>query len=301
MNVKASPTLYLKLVLVTLFWGGTFIAGRVASQAASTYFIAFGRFLVASLFLMIMLWRRERHRVRLTKRQILLILASSLTGIIAYNIFFLNGLRLIEANRASLIIALNPTVVMASTVLLGMERLTWQRLAGLLIALLGVALVLTEGDLLAIRGSLGLGELLIGGCVVSWAAYTLIGRSLIKKLSPLLVTTYACIAGCAGLLVPAGLSMDTFGNVQFNTWLAIAYLGIFGTGLGFVWFYEGVKTIGPTRASIFVNLVPGWAVLLSALILREEIVATTLMGGLVIVAGVMLANISSTGQKDRTT
>lgn len=289
--MKNPASLYIKLILVTLFWGGTFIAGRIASAALAPAVSAFGRFLVASLFLAAVLWSRGRGWPRPSRRQWGLILAGGLTGIVLYNLFFFSGLRLIEANRASLIVALNPIVIMLSAGLLGMERLTGRRILGALIALTGVTVVLTRGDFSSIRGSLGLGEVLIFGCVFSWSAYTLIGRKLVGSLSPLVVTTYSVLAGCAGLFFLAAPNLGQAQGAPLPVWLAIAFLGIFGTGLGFVWYYDGVKAIGAGRAGIFINLVPGWAVLLSALLLGEQIVPATLIGGVVIVAGVTLANL----------
>lgn len=289
--MKNSPVLYLKLVLVSLFWGGTFIAGRLASAELEPALGAFGRFVVASLFLVAVLWGRQRGWPKLRRSQWLLVLAGGLTGIVLYNLFFFSGLRLIEANRASLIVALNPIMIMLSAGLLGMERLTGRRILGALIALAGVSLVLTRGDYSALAGSIGLGEVLIFGCVFSWSAYTLIGRRLVGELSPLVVTTYSVLAGCAGLFLLASPYLGQAAQAPLNVWLAIAYLGVFGTGLGFVWYYDGVKAIGPGRAGVFINLVPGWAVLLSALLLGETIVPATLLGGLVIVAGVTLANL----------
>lgn len=288
--MKNPKILYIRLVLVTLFWGGTFIAGRIAGETFDPYVTAFGRFLVASILLLFIIWQREGGLVRLTRRQFLWIVAGSLTGIVAYNLLFLRGLQLIEANRASLIIALNPVVIMSTAAILGIERMTIGRFAGILIALLGVSVVLTEGNLATIGSTIGAGELMLVGCVLSWSAYTLIGRKLVADLSPLAVTTYACMFGCIGLAVLASSRLANVLDAGPMALLPIFYLGIFGTVLGFVWYYDGVKEIGPTRSGIFINLVPGWAVLLSALVLDEEIGAATLLGGAVIVSGVMLTN-----------
>lgn len=288
--MQSIKTLYFKLVLVSLFWGGTFIAARLAADSFDPYVGAFGRFLTASIFLAIVLWQREGVWPRLTKGQWLLVIAGSLTGIIAYNLFFFSGMRIIEANRASLIIALNPVVIMSAAAVFGMERMTSARAAGTILALTGVAIVLTRGDLAAIKTNIGLGELLIGGCVLSWSTYTLIGRKLLQQLSPLAITTYASILGCLGLLIPASLRMTSEFSLGWTAWIPIIYLGLFGTGLAFVWYYDGIKSIGPTRAGIFINLVPAWGVLLSAWLLDEYISIATIIDGVFIIAGVLLTN-----------
>jgi len=164
------------------FLGGTFVAGHIASESVDPAVSAFGRFLVASLYLVVVFSIRERTWLIPSRRQLLFIIAAGMTGVIAYNIFFFNSLRFIEANLASLIIALNPVVIMSTAAVLGMDRLTGQRVLGLLLALVGVGIVLTHGDLSALTGSIGPGEILIFGCVACWSTYTLIGRSLGLRL-----------------------------------------------------------------------------------------------------------------------
>lgn len=156
--MQNSRLLYTRLVLVTLFWGGTFVAARLAGETFDPIVSAFGRFLVASILLLIILWQRGGGLVRLSRQQFLLIIGASLTGIVAYNFFFFRGLQLIEANRASLIIALNPVVIMSAAAILGTERMTLGRFAGIVIALLGVGIVLTNGKLAGIGSTAGLGS-----------------------------------------------------------------------------------------------------------------------------------------------
>lgn len=288
MSQKAG--LYIKLVLVTLFWGGTFLTGQITSKAISPVLGAFGRFATASIFLALVLTLRMKKWPRPDAKQVLLIIGAAATGIVSYNLLFFSGLKLIETNRASLIIALNPVMIMTLAALLGVEKLNFGRVVGILIALFGVAVVLSREELSGLQAGVGRGELFILGCVLSWGLFTLIGRQLVGELPPLVVITYASIAGSLGLLIPAAGQLPELLHADWPVWLSVAYLGVFGTGLGFVWYYDGVRDIGPTRAGIFINLVPAWAILLGALFLHEEILPATLIGGAFIVAGVTVTN-----------
>lgn len=284
--------IYLKLVLTTLFWGGTFLTGQITSKAISPILGAFGRFAIASLFLILTLVLREGKWPRPNRKQWVLIIAAAATGIIGYNLFFFSGLKLIETNRASLIIALSPIVIMTLSALLGIERFNLGRITGIIVALFGVAIVLTRGELAEIQASVGRGELFILGCVLCWGLFTLIGRRLVDELSPLAINTYASIVGSLALLVPAANQLSDLKGAGWPVWLSIAYLGIFGTGLGFVWYYDAVRNFGPTRTGIFANLVPAWAILLGAIFLHEKILSATLLGGAFIIAGVTVTNLS---------
>jgi len=124
---------YLKLFGVAFFWGGTFVAGRWLAGSVHPYSAAFFRFAIASAFLLLVTWRREGGLPRLTARQMLVVGALGATGIFAYNLFFFNGLSLIAASSAALIIALNPVFITLSSALIHKEPLPLRRMIGILL------------------------------------------------------------------------------------------------------------------------------------------------------------------------
>ena len=93
---------------------------------------------------------------------------------------------------------------------------------------------------------------------------------------------------CNTLIVSA-LAID-WSKFTWQVWASIFYLGVFGTVIGFVWYYEGVKAIGPSRTAIFNNLVPVCGILLAALLLREPILISMVAGGTLAIIGVTLTN-----------
>ena len=282
---------YIKLVLTMLFWGGTFIAGRIAAQEIGPLTAAAGRFAIASLLLMVILRVRAGGWPRLTRREALLILGIALTGVVGYNITFFLGLRLVAASRASLIIALNPVFITLASAVVFRERLPVAGLAGVLLSLAGAGLVITRGSWQDLQLGFGPGEFFISLCVVLWVSYTLIGRVALRTLTPLISTTYASLLGCAGLLLPAFLlERSTWSPPSLSLILALAYLGLFGTVLGFIWYYEALRELGAAQTGIFINLVPVFAVLLGVLTLGEVVTLQTLLGGVLVVLGVTLTN-----------
>jgi drug/metabolite transporter (DMT)-like permease len=72
--------------------------------------------------------------------------------------------------------------------------------------------------------------------------------------------------------------------------MSIVYLGFFGTSLGFIWYYEGIRTIGPSRAGVFINLVPICAVILAFFMLDEAIDSSIILGAILVFSGVYLTN-----------
>ncbi len=293
--MTAQPTLsliYLRMVLVALIWGGTFIAGRVVATEMAASTAALWRYVVASGALLILALVRQGGLPRLDRRQWIGVSLLGATGVALYNICFMYGLERIPAARAALIVALNPAaVVLGAAMFLG-EPLARDRVVGIIVALLGVSIVLGHGNPANLfTGHLSTGDFALFGCVLGWSAYTLLGESILRGLSPFNATAYAALTGTLILAVVAlasgGLALP---NASAHGWLSLVFLGVLGTAVAFVWFYDGVRAIGPARTSVFINLVPVAAAVLGALLLDEVPPPATLAGGVLVVAGIFVLN-----------
>lgn len=291
-----SLALSLKLVLVALFWGGTFIAGRVLAQALPLMTAAFGRFLVAAILLVWVACKFEGGLPRLNRSQWLTAAAMGLTGIFLYNVCFFGALARIPAGRTALFVSLTPivTALLASLVL--RERLGSKRWVGIGVALMGALIVITRGDLAGamrdIGASIGLGEMLMLMAVLSWAAYTLISRKATESMSAIAATTYAALWGLAFLAVGATgeLGSVRWSALGWQAWASVLYLGAIGTVVAFIWYGQGIRAVGPSRTAVFTNMVPAFGVLLSAGLLGEPVLTSMLVGGVVSTIGVFLTN-----------
>ncbi len=292
-------SVYLKLICVALFWGGTFIAGRIVSTEIPHMIAAAGRFLVACIFLLLLAWRVEGGLPKLSRQQKHATFGLGATGIFLYNICFLAALERMPAGRSALFVSLNPIFTALAMAILFRERLGFTKWLGIAIAFVGAAVVITQGDLMTVASdishSMGSGELFMLAAVCSWTAYTILGKHALKGLSPIAATTYASLWGLLLLSMGAAnqLPMLDTAKLTWQVLSAIVFLGIFGTVIGFVWYYEGVKTIGPARTAVFNNLVPVFGVSLSALLLNESILISMIVGGVLTIAGVSLTNRTS--------
>lgn len=289
---------YFKLLLTAIFWGGTFISGRMLADSVPPFSAAFFRFLFAGVSLYVLVLRREGKIPRLERQQILPVVLLGLTGVFAYNVFFFNGLKFITAGRASIIIANNPIIISVFAALIFKEPLSAIKLVGILISVTGAVVAISGGDpLVLFAGGIGKGDLLIFGCVLSWSAYSLMGKRVMRDLSPLVAVSHSVAVGVLALLIPAcmegmpaavpGYSLVDWGN--------LAYLGLFGTVLGFVWYYEGIRVIGPSRASLFINFVPISAICLANIILKEPLTVSLLVGAILVITGVTLNHLPVSG------
>jgi drug/metabolite transporter (DMT)-like permease len=294
---QASSTTYLKLTGAMFMWGGTWIAGRIIAQELPAPLAAPAiRFLLAGLVLAGVALLGEGHIPRPQNgREWGIVTGLAMTGIFLYALCFFYGLKHISAGRGALVVALTPVVVALAAWFLGQERMTPVKLAGVAIAMVGCLTVIGKGNPLALlHGAVGIGEWLILGCVLCWTAYTFIGRRATKTLSPLAATLWASLIGSALIgttaLLQGGADLLAW---SWQVWASVAFLAIGGTALAFTWFADGVKRLGAARASVFVNLVPVFAVLQAAALLDERLALPVLGGGLLVITGVWLtANFS---------
>ena len=284
---------YARLITVPAIWGGTFVAGKIVVASLTPLMGSFARYVVACVALLVAAVVLEGGLPRLTGRQWLATFALGLFGVFAYNLFFMGALTKLPASRAALIIALNPAITIAISAVALKERLSARRWAGVMLALLGVAIVVSRGDFASFAsGSVGTGELYMFAAVSSWAVYTILGRKVLGGLSPLAATNYAALWGTVLLGVVAAPQFDTLRLTQFDwrTIVSLLYLGVLGTALAFVWYYMSVKKVGASSASIFNNLVPVFGVAISVALLGETLLPSMLIGGAIAIAGVMMVS-----------
>ncbi|NCC23610.1 MAG: DMT family transporter [Deltaproteobacteria bacterium] len=273
-------------------WGGTWIAGRLLSQSLHPMTSALLRLALASSFL-VGLYRFSRGRwPSLRKSEFLPVLFLALTGVFFYNRFFFTGLQTIPAGRAALIVACIPVCIAALSAVFWKERFGPVRILGTLISLVGVAVVIADGNpMVLLQGGVQTGDVYILGCVAAWAAYSLGGRSVMRTMEPLSAVTWSCLVGTF-MLIPAawGHVPSDLIRAGMVEWGCLVFLGTLATGVAYYWYYAAINTIGASRAGVFINLVPVFAVLMGFFLLDEPIHLSLLTGGVMVIGGVWLTN-----------
>ncbi|VEB45490.1 Ribosomal large subunit pseudouridine synthase F [Chromobacterium violaceum] len=131
----------------------------------------------------------------------------------------------------------------------------------------GLVIVGKNPDALAGAASAS-GDLLILGCVACWVAYSVGSRGLSQALGPLQTVTWSILLGTAMLWLAAwghgDASLASIAKLDAAQWGGLLYLGALGSALAYIWYYDGIRRIGATRAGVFIALNPLSAVLLGA-------------------------------------
>lgn len=293
--VPTDMPVYFKLAAVSMIWGGTFVAGRLLSGALDPLLAASLRFLLASLALLLFMGVARVPLLRPSPGQWARLAVLGFFGIFFYNLCFFYGLQLISASRASLIVALNPAVIGLAAWLLFKERLGLGKVLGIVLCLAGAATVILGRDPGALQGaSSGLGDLLILGCVLGWGIYSLFSKPLNLTLGPLHTVTYSILLGTAMLWIATAVrgEVKLQALMQLNPVqaLSLLYLGVLGSALAYIGYYDGLRRIGATRSGVFIALNPLTAVILGACLLDEPLTLPMCLGGTLILAGIYLCN-----------
>lgn len=289
---KKNWLIYFMLIISTSTWGSAFIAGKFAIQSFEPATVAFFRFLGASLILVPVMYFRKEKIPKPTKKDWLLFMCLGLTGITFYNIFFFMASKHAPVIKSSLFIAANPVLIIILATVFLKEAISKNQVIGLIVALTGVSIIITEGDL-SVFFTMGfeLIDVVLLGAVVCWALYSVIGRVVLRKYSALVSTTYGIVFGTLFLFPFAYMetSLETIVNSSYTSWIAIAHMSIFVTVISFVMYYYGIQQIGAARASIFINFMPISAVIMATVFLQEAFTFSYVIGAAFVLSGVTLS------------
>lgn len=263
---------WLLLGIATLLFGINGVASRVAVHRISPMSLVLCRWLIVCIVLTIVLRRammRDRDILHANRWRIM---AMGGLGFTAFNILFYIAAYWTTALNLTLMQASIPPFVLLGAVLSRKTRVTPMQIAGLVVTLIGIALIATHGELLRI-GEIDFnpGDLLILGASALYAAYTLAlrNRPAVPPLVFFTALTYAALATS----IPAMATEFAMGR---SYWPTVGGLGILvfvalGPSLTSQVFYmRGIELIGPARAGLFNNLTPVFGALSAVLLLGEE-------------------------------
>jgi len=282
------------LTIATATWGSAFIAGKVAVEDFGPATVAFLRFFGAMIILFPLMWMIEKNRRKPTLKDYGLFAILGLTGIALYNICFFIATKHAPVIKSSLFIASNPVLIVLLSGIFLKETISKNHVIGMVTALTGAAFVITDGHLLSLlHFSFEVIDLVLLGAVISWALYSVVGKVVLKKFSPVESTTYAVAFGTIFLLpfASAESNWQDIIHANLSTWIAISHMSVFVTVVSFVMYYYGIKEVGAAKASIFINVMPVSAVIMATIFLGESFTWSHGIGATLVLTGVYIGTI----------
>jgi drug/metabolite transporter (DMT)-like permease len=283
---------YLLLFLTITFWSGNAIVGRAVSGHVPPVGLAFWRWTLAGLFVLVLFWPQVRAEWPVVRRHWKAVLLLSFLGIAIFNTFLYTGLQHTQAINALLMQTAMPVLIIVWVFAVYRERVRVLQLIGLLVSLAGAAAVISRGDparLLALEWNPG--DVWVLAAVACYAGYTALLRERPKLSAPtFLAVTF--LSGAVMLAPVYAWEVVVQGRtipLDWTTAGAIAYVSVFPSILAYACFNRGVAMVGAAVAGQFMYLLPLVGGLMSVVLLGEALLWAHAVGLVLIVGGLWLA------------
>jgi drug/metabolite transporter (DMT)-like permease len=277
----------LLLIAMAVIWGCNFTVNKYGTQVLEP--LVYTSIRMAAGTLAMLGFATLGRSARATTAEKLKLTGLGLLGHGAYQLLFIYGISRTRAGTAALVIASSPAIIALVMRTFRDERLPPRALLGIALSILGIGVVMAGSAQEGHGGSSVIGDLMILGAVFCWGFYTMWLKPL-THIEGTQLAAWTLLGGTAPLILmaaPAMLKTD-FHAVVPLTWAAIAYSGLLSMGLAYLFWYRGVRVIGPTRTAMFSNLQPIVAVLVSWPLLGERPTPWQGVGALGVMVGLWL-------------
>ncbi len=281
---------YAVMLAITLMWSGNFVAVKYVVREMPPLLIMTMRTLFAALVMAPLFVSAPRtvEQNRSLKRDFWLLAAVGVAGVTLNQLFFTLALERTSVAHGSLIISTTPISILLMASLVRQERLTALKMLGMAVALGGVALIQFTpsksegatllGDLLALCGSL------------TFAAFTVFGKQVMRSHSSITINAFAYFGGSL-LLTPAVLLLGgaaQLATISWGSWLTLCYMAVFPSVLCYVGYFYALNYIPASRVAVFAYLQPAIATFMAVPLLGESISSSLLLGGAIALTGVAI-------------
>ena len=280
----------LYLLLTAIIWGSNYSVIKFVLQEVPPRTFNALRLSIASVVFLVVIYatRRREHVARLTARDWAVVLLLGVIGQFGYQMLFITGLERTSVMNASIIIACTPAAVSIASAAVGHERLPLPHWLGTALSFVGVSLIVVGGAAAGVSSPSG--DLMMVACVLCWTVYTVAGRPLLARYSPLVITGLSMAIGTA-LFLPFSIpdfARTQWADVRLVAWVCVVFSSLLALNFSYTAWYTGVRHLGSSRTSIYSNVVPVAALLVAMVWLGERLAGIRLLGAVLVAAGVLL-------------
>ncbi len=284
----------LEAIFTTVIWGGTFIATKIALQEVSPATVVWLRFAMGVVILGAAVFIRKEFAVPQRSEWAYFALLGFI-GVAFHQWLQANGLQTAQATTTAWIVASTPVFIALLGWLVLKEKPGWLRIGGIALAAIGVLLIVSKGNIGALfTGQEGtIGDLLVLISAPNWAVYTILSRRELGNHPAARMMFYVMLLGwifTAVWIFGFGPGLSEIGHLDLKGWSAILVLGIFGSGLAYIAYYDALQVLPASQLGVFLNIEPLVTTLLAAPLLGEPITFIVILGGAVILFGIYLVN-----------
>jgi drug/metabolite transporter (DMT)-like permease len=282
-------------VLATLIWSGNFIVARGVIKDIPPVSLAFFRWLTATVIILPFAWKYFVPELKIIKQRFFFFFLAAATGVSMFNTFvYIAGHYSSAINMAILGTCSSPIISVILARIFLKERIPALRIVGMLVCIIGILVLLSKGNfqnLVSFRFTKG--DWWILAAALAFAVYN---TSVKKKPAAMHPVNFLFVIFLLGtiILVPFYLyELNKEGGFAINTFniSAILYLGIGASVICFLIWNKAIVAIGSGRTALFGNLIPVFSSIEAVLLLNEKITSIHIISFILVVAGLVIANL----------
>jgi drug/metabolite transporter (DMT)-like permease len=277
-----------------ILWGFSFIATKVALREIHPFTLLTLRFGIGGfLLLLVQLQKDKRFLKTFSSKDWFFIFLLAIIGVSGHTLLQAYGLLYTTAINTGWIVAIMPIFITIAARFYLREPITLRKIGGIILGFIGIALVISKGvfSLSIFHFGSTLGDFLVLISALTWTAFTVGGKGFLSRFSSLAAITPIMIVGCL-ITFPFALikwEWDTLFHLSSSGWTGILFLGIFCSGLAYLFWYQAMERKDSSIVAMYLYLEPFVTLIGAYFLLDEEIRWITLMGGGMILLGVYLA------------
>ena len=281
---------YALLLGVALLWAGNYPLAKIGLHELGPLTMSALRTLIAAPLLVLASRLIEGPLPPLARRDLIAVVVLAVSGFVGNSALWYVGMRGTSPANAGILGAASPVVVALAAATWLRERVSPVNLVGIGLTMLAVLLTIAQGSFhVLLTLSVNRGDVIILLSQSMWVVYTLYSRANLSTFSPLQMLAGAHVVA-AGLLLPLALverPWQAFAHASWVGFSVVLYSALLGTP-AHVAYYQAVRTVGPSRAAVFMNLIPFLVLGLSWLLLGEPIRWYHWVGAIGVIGGVAL-------------
>lgn len=288
---KGQAFSWMLLILANLLWACSYVAAKFALRDTSVTMMNALRMILSALILLPLLIAMRKN-LNLTRRDLPQLAILALIGFVVNKIFEYGGLSLTTASDVALLIASESIFTAALSWLLLRERFRLRTGLALALGLFGVYLIVERSLLPNIPAGGGalriLGDVMVVLALIFESFYTVRGKALLVKHPPLLITSVA-IAGSTIFWIPVAsvdIALHGLHPLGLLAWLSIGWLALMSTVIAYLAWFKGLERIDGSAAASTLFIQPLLGTALAIMLLHEQLLPTTIVGGLLILVSV---------------
>ncbi|PKN93697.1 MAG: EamA/RhaT family transporter [Chloroflexi bacterium HGW-Chloroflexi-6] len=292
--INKKAIIYIEALFAVVIWGANFVATKDVVREISPVTIIWLRFGMGFLILgAATAWRKQFALPQKGEWAYLALLG--FLGITFHQWLQATGLVTAAATTTAWIVATIPVFTALLGWLVLREKLGWLAIVGIVLAAFGVLLIVSKGNLSALAtGDFGTtGDFLVLISAVNWAIFSVLSRRGLASQPAARMMFYVMFFGwlfTSLWLFGFGPGLSEIPQLSTRGWGNILVLGILGSGLAYIAWFDALREIPASRLSAFIYIEPLVTVLVAALWINETISAASLIGGGIVILGVYLVN-----------